>query len=405
MEIKDRIKELRRVPASELLANPLNHRIHPEAQRKKLRQALGDIGFAGAVLAREGENGQLILIDGHMRASECGKSDIPVLILDVNELEANKILASYDAIGAMAEIDKKILDDLVNSFADDDPFKTDGINEALEPAEDIISREKQKEREKLREKIEKAEKYKKDEYKLGIQPNEWWRIKAGKYVFSGSFKHPNYLKGLEKKFILKRNTSKNDYTILLSAPQDEAEDYVMPEQILTMCNEAWTFTNNDWKNIKPLIDRGYVKGIYPFTDGKNAQLAIFESISRDEPIIPIPCGFVCESINTRRIAFSPERMPEPTNGSVVVSGPISWLVSRMRVHLESNGYVPRFVAPAVNTGRIARMLINGHYSHAFMSEENLDLCETLVANGFKYQGSMHDINDSETIPYRVTQWD
>ena len=64
--IKDRIKELRKVSASSLVPNPKNWRTHPIAQQEALNGVLREIGFAGAVLAREIEGGQLMLIDGHL---------------------------------------------------------------------------------------------------------------------------------------------------------------------------------------------------------------------------------------------------------------------------------------------------------------------------------------------------
>src|SRR5262249_19617649 len=96
--IRDRIKEFRRVPARDLVANAKNWRRHPEAQRKALRAVLEEIGFAGAALAREDEHGRLILIDGHLRADELSDDEtpVPVLVLDVNEGEADKLLATYD---------------------------------------------------------------------------------------------------------------------------------------------------------------------------------------------------------------------------------------------------------------------------------------------------------------------
>lgn len=103
MKIPDRIKELRRVPASELRPNPKNWRVHSEDQSNALRALLAKVGFAGAVLARELDDGTLMLIDGHLRAETLGDEDVPVLILDVTEEEANLILATFDPIGGMAE--------------------------------------------------------------------------------------------------------------------------------------------------------------------------------------------------------------------------------------------------------------------------------------------------------------
>jgi hypothetical protein len=64
MAIRDRIKELRRVRARDLLANPKNWRVHPKAQTAALRGLFSEIGYAEALLARELPDGRLQLIDG-----------------------------------------------------------------------------------------------------------------------------------------------------------------------------------------------------------------------------------------------------------------------------------------------------------------------------------------------------
>lgn len=113
MNIRDRIKELRRVPASELRPSPHNWRTHPRAQLDALKGVLAEIGYAGAALARELEDGSLELIDGHARAEVSGDSPVPVLVLDVTADEAKKILATFDPLGAMAESDAAKLDALL----------------------------------------------------------------------------------------------------------------------------------------------------------------------------------------------------------------------------------------------------------------------------------------------------
>ena len=65
MKIRDRIKEFNRVPAKDLLPNPKNWRTHPDQQADALKGVLSEIGFADAVLARETEDG-LMLINGHL---------------------------------------------------------------------------------------------------------------------------------------------------------------------------------------------------------------------------------------------------------------------------------------------------------------------------------------------------
>ena len=113
MNVRDRIVELRRVPAKSLAPNPRNWRKHPKAQADALRGVLAEVGIADAVLAREREDGVLELVDGHLRAETLGDREVPVLVLDVNEEEAWKILATHDPLAAMAEADPQILDDLL----------------------------------------------------------------------------------------------------------------------------------------------------------------------------------------------------------------------------------------------------------------------------------------------------
>ncbi len=109
MNIRDRIKELRRVPADQLQPNPKNWRKHPESQANALRGVLAEVGIASAVLARETPEGGLMLIDGHLRTETLHNAEIPVLVLDVTEEEADKILATFDPLGAMAESDADAL--------------------------------------------------------------------------------------------------------------------------------------------------------------------------------------------------------------------------------------------------------------------------------------------------------
>ena len=111
--IKDRIKELRRVKASDLRANPKNWRTHPDAQRTAMQGFLADIGWADALIAYETEAGGLELIDGHLRAEIAPDQEVPVLILDVDEQEANTILAALDPLTLMAQGDISKLDELL----------------------------------------------------------------------------------------------------------------------------------------------------------------------------------------------------------------------------------------------------------------------------------------------------
>jgi hypothetical protein len=117
MDIRDRVKELRKVPARELRPSALNWRKHPAAQQDALRGVLSEIGYAGALLAYEEHDGGLRLIDGHLRAETTPDMDVPVLVLDVDEREAKYMLATHDPLGAMAEKDDAILAGLLQDVS------------------------------------------------------------------------------------------------------------------------------------------------------------------------------------------------------------------------------------------------------------------------------------------------
>ena len=111
----DRVVELRRVRANEIRPNPHNWRRHPEAQTAALKGVLEDIGFADAVIARETPDG-LELIDGHLRQELLQDDLIPVLVVDINEEEAKRMLVTLDPLAAMAETDKVMLESLIDSL-------------------------------------------------------------------------------------------------------------------------------------------------------------------------------------------------------------------------------------------------------------------------------------------------
>ncbi|HUT11869.1 MAG TPA: ParB N-terminal domain-containing protein [Thermoguttaceae bacterium] len=113
MRIRDRIKELRRVQAGLLKPHPKNWRTHPQRQQDALRGLLAEIGYADALLARELPDGTLELIDGHLRAETTPEAEVPVLIVDLDEAEAAKLLALHDPLAGLAESDHDVLAELL----------------------------------------------------------------------------------------------------------------------------------------------------------------------------------------------------------------------------------------------------------------------------------------------------
>jgi ParB-like chromosome segregation protein Spo0J len=113
MKIRDRIRELRRVKASELRPHPKNWRTHPRIQQDALRGVLAEVGYADALLARELPDGALELIDGHLRAEITPDMVVPVLIVDLSDPEAAKLLALHDPLGTLAGADRDVLVELL----------------------------------------------------------------------------------------------------------------------------------------------------------------------------------------------------------------------------------------------------------------------------------------------------
>lgn len=123
--IRNRIKEVRWIRAGDLLSNPKNWRRHPKAQADALRGVLHEIGYADALLVRGLPDGRLMLIDGHLRAKLEPDLMVLVLVLDVTEEEADKLLLTLDPLAAMAEADAERISQLLETVRTEDPAVED----------------------------------------------------------------------------------------------------------------------------------------------------------------------------------------------------------------------------------------------------------------------------------------
>ena len=174
MMIKDRIKELRRVPAAELLPNPKNWRTHPAAQQDALRGVLADVGYADALIARETPDG-LMLVDGHLRAETTPDAVVPVLVLDINEAEADLMLATLDPLAAMAGRDDERLTALLATVTSEN----DTINALLQTLADgyepltLLEPDPPDEGFDVSDAVDDVEA---DDYEPWVQPGEVWAL-------------------------------------------------------------------------------------------------------------------------------------------------------------------------------------------------------------------------------------
>lgn len=120
INIQDRITDFRRIPATDLQDNKGNWREHPQAQRDSLRSILEGIGIADAltVYYSKRNDGALTLIDGHLRKDDYDQVDWPVLILNVNDSEADALMATFDPIAMMARTNEDRLQGLRDRLRD-----------------------------------------------------------------------------------------------------------------------------------------------------------------------------------------------------------------------------------------------------------------------------------------------
>ncbi|HMN15180.1 MAG TPA: hypothetical protein PKD55_22910 [Bellilinea sp.] len=115
-----------------LLANPLNFRLHPDNQQQALAGAIDDIGFIRSVTVNQ-RTGRVV--DGHLRvtiAARSGVESLPVEYVDLDEAEEAQALLSLDPIAAMAASDKAKLDELMRAVQSDDERVQAMISEIAE---------------------------------------------------------------------------------------------------------------------------------------------------------------------------------------------------------------------------------------------------------------------------------
>jgi hypothetical protein len=107
--VRSRIVETRDVAAEELRLHPYNWRVHPHGQIEAVEGILQEVGIVQTLVAyhSEREGGALTLIDGHLRQGLGGVW--PVTITDLNDEEADLILATLHPLGDMATVDSNRL--------------------------------------------------------------------------------------------------------------------------------------------------------------------------------------------------------------------------------------------------------------------------------------------------------
>ena len=104
----------------QLLANPLNWRVHPKEQVDALEGLLKQVGWVQRVIVNK-RTGHVV--DGHARvalALRRSEATLPVLYVDLSEDEERLVLAAIDPIGGMAGTDQALLDSVLEGLVADD---------------------------------------------------------------------------------------------------------------------------------------------------------------------------------------------------------------------------------------------------------------------------------------------
>lgn len=106
-EIRNRIIEYTLKSGRDFLDHNDNPRVHPMLQRGGIRGSVNETGVTDVLRAyySERNGGKLTLLDGHARRSEFPDLMWPVLILDIDDAEADKQILIEDGLGSMAEYD------------------------------------------------------------------------------------------------------------------------------------------------------------------------------------------------------------------------------------------------------------------------------------------------------------
>lgn len=109
-----------KVRADQLLANPRNHRRHPQKQREVVAASIEELGFCKSVIVNQRTG---FIVDGHERVMQAlGAGDetlVDVEYVDLSEADERKLLLILDASSELAEVDAEAVNSLIEESAFD----------------------------------------------------------------------------------------------------------------------------------------------------------------------------------------------------------------------------------------------------------------------------------------------
>lgn len=140
MAYKNRVKELKNMAAGELMDNEGNWRIHPQFQQDGLDGSLSEVGIVDALKVYWSQRqGGLTLLDGHGRKALDPKQVWPVIVLDINDEEADAQLAMHDTLTSWAQVDPIKLNALVQQARVHNAKMQEAIGRVRERIQDQVT--------------------------------------------------------------------------------------------------------------------------------------------------------------------------------------------------------------------------------------------------------------------------
>lgn len=115
----------------QLLANPMNWRIHPQAQSDAMERVLERVGWVQSVIVNRTTGN---LIDGHLRVGLAIARDepsVPVAYVELTEEEERLVLLSLDPLAGLAVPDKELLRQLMGEVEDLEALFGEGLAVSL----------------------------------------------------------------------------------------------------------------------------------------------------------------------------------------------------------------------------------------------------------------------------------
>jgi hypothetical protein len=116
---RNRIIGQAHVDPRELLAHPLNHKVHTADQAKLLESILAQVGWVRHITVNK-PTGRIV--NGHLRVQQAiaaGADTVPVQYIDVTPDDEARIIALLDELAAMAVTDRDKLTALLKRVASD----------------------------------------------------------------------------------------------------------------------------------------------------------------------------------------------------------------------------------------------------------------------------------------------